>query len=182
MDTVPKPGGYGFTIAAALARPFSRGSIRLKSKDPFDYPLIDPKYLSDKRDVQNLISAARVWEKIMQTTPYKKLGIREDEQKFSFCSEYEFRSDAYWECYIRNLAIATYHQSCTCKMGPLDSPTSVVDTQLRVKDSSVFPNVTSGNTNIPTVMVAERVADFIRGIHSVADIRKRIESLNLVVD
>ncbi|WAR10835.1 DHGL-like protein [Mya arenaria] len=172
-EIVPEPGN-GFTIYILITKPLSRGSIKLRSKDAFDYPLIDPNYLSDTRDVKTLVGGVRIWEKILQTRPYQNMGLKEDEHKMSFCSQHEFRSNAYWECYIRHVAITTYHPTSTCKMDPENDPSTVVDTQLRVKgikglrvvDASIFPNITSGNTNIPTVMVAERAADFIRGVDS----------------
>ncbi|XP_052814177.1 glucose dehydrogenase [FAD, quinone]-like [Mya arenaria] len=188
-EIVPVPG-KGFTIYILITKPLSRGSIKLRSKDAFDYPLIDPNYLSDTRDVKTLVGGVRIWEKILQTRPYQDMGLKEDEHKMSFCSQHEFRSNAYWECYIRHVAVTAYHLTSTCKMGPENDPSTVVDTQLRVKgikglrvvDASIFPNITSGNTNIPTVMVAERAADFIRGVDSVEHIRKRIKSIKIVTD
>ncbi|WAR21890.1 SDH-like protein [Mya arenaria] len=83
--------------------------------------------------------------------------------------------DAYWECIVRHTAVTQYHPTSTCKMGPDDDKSAVVDLHLRVKgvgrlrvgDASVFPSVTSGNVNAPTMMIAEKAADFIRGVNTV---------------
>ena len=154
--------------------------IKLKSKDPFDYPSINPQYLSDPGDVNELIGSIRIWEKLMQTPTMKSLGVTLEEAKISFCSQHEFRTDAYWECFLRHVATTAFHPCCTVKMGAEDDPTAVLDPQLRVKgikglrlvDTSVFPNVTVGNTQAPTIMVAEKIADIIRGINSVKNVYK----------
>ena len=117
----------------------------------------------------------------------REIGAQIDQAQVSFCAERVFRSDEFWECYTRHLAVSAYHQSGTCKMGTENDKTAVVDPQLRVKgvnnlrvvDASIFPNVTAGNTNAPVVMVAEKIADIIRGTDSVKDIRDKLEKLNL---
>lgn len=172
----------GFNFIVSITNPKSRGTVRLKSSDPFDYPLIDPQYLTDKRDVENFIGGIRLWERFMQTKTMKELGVDMNQMKLSFCSQHKFRSDDYWECFVRHLAITVYHHSSTCKMGADEDETAVVDSKLRVKgikglrvvDASVFPTVTSGNINAPVIMVAEKAADMIRGIDSVKYIREKM--------
>ena len=171
----PTAEEHGFNTAVVTTHPKSTGTIQLKSADPFDYPILDPQYLTDKRDINEFIAGIRMWENFMGTPTMKNLGVNIDQSKMSFCSQHEFRSDAYWECYTRHLAVTVYHHSCTCKMGAMNDPTAVVDPKLRVKeikglrvvDASIFPNVISGNTNAATIMVAEKAADLIRGIDSV---------------
>ncbi|XP_052257319.1 glucose dehydrogenase [FAD, quinone]-like [Dreissena polymorpha] len=173
---------HGFTSAICLTRPFSRGQITLKSNDPFDHPTIDPKYLEDERDVNTLIGGIRVWEKLMETPEMKALGVDIDRMKMPFCSKHKFRSDEYWECLIRHIGISMYHHSGTCKMGPIEDHSTVVDPELRVKgiqglrvaDASVFPNVTSGNINAPVIMVGEKAADLIIGKDTVSEFRRNI--------
>ncbi|XP_060603875.1 glucose dehydrogenase [FAD, quinone]-like [Ruditapes philippinarum] len=172
----------GFNFIVSITNPKSRGTVRLKSSDPFDYPLIDPQYLTDKRDVENFIGGIRLWERFMQTKTMKELGVDMNQMKLSFCSQHKFRSDDYWECFVRHLAITVYHHSSTCKMGADEDETAVLDSKLRVKgikglrvvDASVFPTVTSGNINAPVIMVAEKAADMIRGIDSAKYIREKM--------
>lgn len=179
------PNEDGFMTAVITTHPKSTGTITLSSRDPFDYPLLDPQYLADQSDIQNFISAIRIWEKFIETPTMQGLGAKVDRMKLSFCSHHRFRSDAYWECVTRHLAVTVYHHSGTCKMGGKNDKTAVVDPDLRVKgikglrvvDASIFPNVTSGNTNAPVVMVAEKISDVIRGIDSVKEIRNRLKDI-----
>ena len=178
------PNEEGFTTFVSPTHQKSVGTIKLKSADPFDYPAIDPRYLTDKRDMEEFLGGIRIWEKMMETPAMKKLGVKIEQHKLSICSQHEFRSDAYWECYVRHLAVTVYHHCGTCKMGAASDPTSVVDPELRVKgikglrvvDASIFPMVTSGNINSPTIMVAEKASDIIRKIDSVKSFRENLPS------
>ena len=179
------PNEHGFMTVVSLTHPRSRGTITLKSSDPFDYPAIDPQYLTDKSDVSEFIAALRTWEKFIETPTMQQLGAKVEHGKISFCSQHKFQSDAYWECVTRHLALTVYHHSGTCKMGSANDPSSVVDPQLRVKgikglrvvDASVFPNVTAGNTNAPVIMVAEKISDMIRGKDTVKEFRNKLKDV-----
>ncbi|XP_045196226.2 L-sorbose 1-dehydrogenase-like [Mercenaria mercenaria] len=172
----------GFTLALINTHPKSRGTLRLRSKDPFDHPVLDPHYFQEQQDVDDFVSAIRIWEKYIETPTMKALGAEISHMKKSFCLQHEFRSDAYWECMLRHLALPGYHLSCTCKTGSHDDSTAVLDPTLRVKgmkglrvvDASAFPKITVGNTNTPTVMLAEKATDMIRGIDSVKHLRKNL--------
>lgn len=172
----------GFNFIVSVTHPKSRGTLRLRTSDPFDYPVLDPQYLTDKKDIEDFIGGIRLWERFLQTKTMKELGADINGMKMSFCSQHKFRSNDYWECFVRHLATTVYHHSCTCKMGADDDTTAVVDPKLKVKgitglrvvDASVFPSVTSGNTNAPTIMVAEKAADMILGIDSVKYIRQTL--------
>ena len=163
------PEQHGFSTFVAVTHPLSRGTVILKSKDPFDDPIIDPRYLENPRDIQQDLGGIRIWEKLMQTPTMQSLGVDINYMKKPFCSHHEFRSDAYWECYIRQTMFTQFHPTSTCRMGPLTEQTTVVGLDLKVKgvnglrvvDASIFPNITSGNTNAPTIMVAEKAVDFI---------------------
>ena len=178
------PNENGFMTAVSVTHPKSRGTIKLKSSGPFEYPLIDPGYLTEPEDVNKYIAGIRIWEKFIQTPTMKSLGAKVEDGKLSFCSKHEFRSDEYWECVTRHVAVTVYHPVGTCKMGAKDDPSAVVDPQLRVKgieglrvvDASIFPNITAGNTNAPTIMVAEKASDIIRGIDSVETIRNKLST------
>ncbi|XP_053398330.1 oxygen-dependent choline dehydrogenase 1-like [Mercenaria mercenaria] len=164
----------GFTLALINTHLKSRGTLRLLSKDPFDYSVLNPRYFQEQQDVDDFVAAIRIWEKYIETPTMKALGTEVSHMKKSFCLQHKLRSDAYWECMLRHLAITGYHLSCTCKMGAHDDSTAVLDPTLRVKgikglrvvDASAFPKVTVGNTNTPAVMLAEKAADMIRGIDS----------------
>ena len=172
----------GCTISVSHLDPRSVGKLRLRSTDPYEYPLIDPQYLTDRRDIDAVIRGVRIWEKYISTPTMQNLGANFDGVRLSFCRQHEFRSDAYWECFARHLATTVYHPSGTCKMGSVDDKTAVVDPQLRVKgvqnlrvaDASIMPNIVSGNTNAPVIMIGEKAADMIRGKDTVAHLRNRI--------
>lgn len=176
------PNDHGVCIFVALTHPRARGTIRLRSADPFDYPLIDPMYFSDRQDILDIIAGVRVWEQLMQTSAFNELGVDFNYMKMSFCAEHAFRSDSFWECIIRYLAFTQFHPTSSCKMGPVGDEDTVVDTDLRVKgitglrvvDASIFPNITSGNTNAPTIMIAEKAADIIRGKDTVKHLRRSL--------
>ncbi|XP_045165851.2 glucose dehydrogenase [FAD, quinone]-like [Mercenaria mercenaria] len=125
------PNEHGFCVFVALTHPRSRGSIRLKSSDPFDYPLINPNYVYDQKDINDLIGGIRIWEQLMETRAFKQLGVDFSHMKTMFCSLHPFRSDDYWECIIRYTAFTQFHPTSSCKMGP-DKNDTVVDPQLRV--------------------------------------------------
>ena len=164
------PNVEGFNMIMSVTHPKSKGTIKLRSSDPFDYPILDPQYLTDQRDVYDFIAGVRMWEKFIETPTMQSIGASVDQTKLSFCSQHIFRSDAYWECFVRHMAITIYHHSSTCKMGAESDPTAVVDPKLRVKgikrlrvvDASILPNVTSGNINAPVIMAAEKLSDMIR--------------------
>lgn len=173
---------HGFSTVICTIHPYSTGILKLRSTDPFDPPLIDPQYYTDQRDIDIMTGGIRIWEKMTETNTFKDLGVDINQLKYKFCSEFEFRSDEYWECVIRHMSSTEYHHACTCRMGGDNDPLAVVDLQLRVKgikglrvvDASVFHNITSGNTNAPTIMIAEKASDMIRGKDTVSKYRKNL--------
>ena len=180
----PETSVYGVMFHPIILHPKSRGSITLKSSNPLDYPAMDPRYLTAREDVDTMIRGVRLIERLIQTHAFSRIGTDFKYTKMAACSEHEFRSDAYWECFIRYNAVTVYHPTSTCKMGSSDDPSTVVDHELRVKgvkelrvvDASVMPNIVSGNTNAPTIMIAEKAADMIRNKDTVTDIRNYINS------
>jgi choline dehydrogenase-like flavoprotein len=157
--------GYGFSCHLCKLRPESRGVVRLASAHPLAAPEIDPRFLSDPRDLDTMIRGARVTRAILEAEPLAKYRHRE-----LFGAE-RARSDADWEAHIRARADTIYHPVGTCRMG-VDSM-AVVDPDLRVHgvpglrvvDASIMPRLVSGNTNAPTIMIAEKAADAIRAAH-----------------
>lgn len=154
--------GYGFSCHMCKLRPESRGTVRLASADPLAVPLIDPAFLSDPRDLDTMIRGARMTRAILEAAPLARYRHRE-----LFGTEHA-HSDADWAAHIRARADTIYHPVGTCKMGT--DPMAVVGPDLavhgvpglRVVDASIMPRLVSGNTNAPTIMIAEKAADAIR--------------------
>ncbi|KAK3102036.1 hypothetical protein FSP39_008285 [Pinctada imbricata] len=121
---------------------------------------------------------------IGNTESFKQLGIDLDDTHlhFSECTNYEKSTDDYFKCIVHHYAVKADHPTATCRMGKTDDPTSVVDSDLRVKgisnlriaDASVMRNIVTGNTNAPTIMIGEKAADLIRNVDSVKDIRQKL--------
>lgn len=161
--------GYGYSCHVCGLRPASRGTVTLASGDPMAAPAIDPNYLDNDSDLTTLIKGAKMSRDIMQTPPMAQFAHKE------LFGVRDGMSDADWEAIIRNRADTIYHPVGTCKMG--SDAMAVVDPQLRVHgmqglrvvDASVMPTVTSGNTNAPTIMIAERAADFIKADFTTAE-------------
>ena len=153
--------GYGYSCHVCVLRPRSRGTVALSSADPMAAPLIDPAFLTEDEDMATLKRGAKLTRDIMMAPALDKWRGKELYTR-------DGMSDAEWENQIRTRADTVYHPVGTCKMGTDDM--AVVDPQLRVRgleglrvaDASVMPSVIGGNTNAPTIMIAERAADFIK--------------------
>lgn len=154
--------GHGFSCHVCNLRPKSRGRVFLRSADPMAEPAIDPKYLSDHDDLDLTIRGAKITRDIMEAPALARyrqselFGIHDD------------MNDEEWARHIRARADTIYHPVGTCKMGVDDM--AVVDSELKVRgleglrvvDASVMPTLIGGNTNAPTIMIAEKIADVIK--------------------
>ncbi|KAL7630755.1 UNVERIFIED_CONTAM: hypothetical protein RMT77_019032 [Armadillidium vulgare] len=157
-------------LSPILLRPKSRGSITLRSTDPFDQPNIDPNYFADPEDLEFFVRATRFCLEILETNAMKAIGAKFFDRPLPDCKYLPMGSDDYWRCYARYITSTTFHSAGTCKMAPDSDPMSVVDNKLRVRkvrglrvaDTSIMPLITSANTNAPAIMIGERAADFIK--------------------
>ncbi len=154
--------GHGYSAHVCLLQPKSRGSVTLASRDPMALPLVDPNFLADPDDMARMVRGFKRTREILMQPALAKFGAKE------LAASASARSDAEIEQFIRQYADTIYHPVGTCRMGP--GPMDVVDAELRVHglaglrvvDASIMPRIVSGNTNAPTVMIAEKAVDLLR--------------------
>jgi choline dehydrogenase len=152
----------GMTVAVCPVRPDSRGTIMARSTDPATAPVITPNYLSDPNDARVLIAGIRFTRDIFAAPAIAALSAAET------LPGVDRRSDDELLDYARRFGTTIYHPVGTCRMG--EGPSAVVDTRLRVHgigglrviDASVMPTLTTGNTNAPTIMIAEKGSAMIK--------------------
>jgi len=148
-----------FTASVCNIRPTSRGSVRITSNDPRAHPAIAPNYLATEEDRKVAVEAIRLTRRIVNESAALKPHAPEE-----FMPGPQFQSEAELVQAAGQIGTTIFHPVGTCKMGRADDATAVVDTQLRVRgieglrviDASVMPTITSGNTNAPVMMIAER--------------------------
>jgi choline dehydrogenase len=160
-----KPPGYGYTMHACFLHPRSRGRLRLHSADPAQPIAIHAGYLSDSEghDLKRMIAAARASRQILDQPAFNAYRGK------PVFPERALHTDAEYADFIRRKAETIYHPVGTCRMGKDDR--AVVDSELRVRgvqglrivDASVMPTLPGGNTNAPTIMIAERASALILG-------------------
>jgi choline dehydrogenase-like flavoprotein len=154
--------GHGYSCHVCLLRPKSRGSVTLATRDPFAAPDIDPGVLAERDDVDRLVVGFKEMRRILAQPALARHGARE------LRASAEAQSDAEIEAFVRAHADTIYHPVGSCRMG--SGPLDVVDAELRVHgverlrvvDASIMPTIVSGNTNAPTIMIAEKAASMIQ--------------------
>lgn len=156
-----KVKGHGFSCHACVLRPHSKGSVRLNSTDTEAAPRIDPNFLDDDRDIAVLRKGVRNMQRIMESPP---LTDFEPTDRHPI----DMSDDGALDALIRERADTVYHPVGTCRMGGDEE--AVVDSRLKfrgleglyIADASIMPEIVSGNTNAPSIMIGERAADFIK--------------------
>ena len=157
----------GFTILPTLLKPKSRGYLKLKSKNPFEHPIIQPNFLKEDVDKKVLIESGKLAIEVLKANAF-------DNYRKALIAPADNCSDETLFHHIQKIVETVYHPVGTCKMG--NDEMAVVDENLRVRgvdglrvvDASIMPTITSGNTNAPVNMIAEKGADLILGENSVA--------------
>lgn len=155
--------GHGYTLHVTLMRPKSRGSLTLQSAKPTDAPRIDPAYFQHPDDMDTMVRATQMGFDILQAPalqPYRGTMLYPLERG----NPEQIRQ------FLRDHSDTEYHPVGTCKMGPASDPTAVVDAELRVHgiqglrvvDASIMPDLVTGNTNAPTIMIAEKAVQLLR--------------------
>jgi choline dehydrogenase len=160
------PSEHGFGIHVCQLRPYSTGTVSLSSDDPMAPAKIDPNYLAEAEDMRVMVKGIKMIRKLMNQPAIKDYV----EKSKAPWDTIEFDDDAAIEAAIRDHAETIYHPVGTCAMGPANNKTSVVDPELkvigieglRVVDASVMPRLIGGNTNAPTIMIAEKCADMMK--------------------
>ena len=155
----------GMTLGFYQLRPKSAGTIRLRSANPFDFPLVQPNYMADAEDRKVVVAALRLARKMLHGKALSPYLDRDEFPPAQAVTDHDLIE------FARHRGGTAWHLMGTCRMGPVSDPTSVVDSTLRViglqglriADASIMPTMPSGNTQIPTMMIAEKAADMILG-------------------
>nr|XP_032517859.1 glucose dehydrogenase [FAD, quinone]-like [Danaus plexippus plexippus] len=148
-------------VSPVVLKPKSRGWVKLASSDPFEQPAIIPNYLSDKRDVEEMVRAIKLLEQVVETPAFKNFNASILKLHISECPAFD--EEGYWECYSRHMTHSVQHAVGTAALG------QVVDERLRVKgvknlriaDASVLPHLPRGNTAAAIIAIGERLSDFL---------------------
>jgi len=157
--------GHGYQVHAGVNKVSSRGSIKIKSSDPLAKPTIIFNYMETEQDRQDWRDCIRLTREILSQPALDEFNAGEASPGIDVSSDEEI------DAWVRANVESAYHPSCSCKMGSVDDPMTVVNNagqlvgidKLRVIDSSVFPTIPNGNLNGPTIMLAEKMADSVLG-------------------
>ena len=157
--------GHGFQLHTGPMRSKSRGWVRIKGSDPLEKPEIKFNYMCHPDDWLDFRKCIKITRNILKQPSFKKFCGEEIQPGKNKTSNYEI------DQFIKEKAESAYHPCGTMKMGSKNDPMAVVDPEckvigvenLRVVDSSIFPRITNGNTNAPSIMVGEKASDIILG-------------------
>lgn len=154
---------YGFTVTTVVIKPKSRGTVRLRSANPDDMPLVSPNLLKDPDDMRTMIEGQKFFLEAIHTNPlasrFKRIAVPDPANT----------GDETLRAHCKRFVKTNYHPSGTCRMGPAGDPMAVLDSRLRVIgieglrvcDLSAMPNINAGNTNAPAMMLGSRCAELV---------------------
>ena len=166
----------GATLMANLVAPMSRGCMRLRSADPRDPPIVDPGWLTCRKDITMLVAGVRFLLKLTRTSPFAEKVLR------VVSPDPEGQTDEQLEQYIRQVTGTNWHPVGSCRMGADDDPMAVLDPELRVRgveglrvfDGSMMPGIISANTNAPIMAIADRGVSLMMGTSSLRKPKMRL--------
>ncbi|XP_014203780.1 glucose dehydrogenase [FAD, quinone]-like [Copidosoma floridanum] len=156
-------------VGTTLLHPKTEAQLKLRSTSPEDQIEIHATYLDNQEDIDQMLEGLDIARDLLKTKPFKDLDAKLHRFNIADCAAYPTDSREYWECNMRHTTATVYHPTGSCKMGP-NRKDSVVDIKLkvhgveglRVIDASIMPEITSGNTHAPVLMIAEKGADMIK--------------------
>ena len=157
------------TLLATINRPKSRGSVKLRSADYKEDPLITLNYLKHPEDLKMMVEGYKFIKGLEKTKNFQEYGLKRLHFPSEICDKFDLNSEEYTECYVKSFTVTVYHPASTCKMGPDSDENAVVDNRLKVKgikslrviDASIMPLIVGANTNAPCIMIGEKGADMI---------------------
>ncbi|WP_417329898.1 GMC family oxidoreductase, partial [Halomonas cupida] len=155
--------GYGMTVTTVVVKPRSRGSVRLRSSDPADMPLVSPNLLQDQADMDDMVAGQRFFLEAFQQGPLKERMREVVLPRAANPMDEELRA------HCRRHVKTNYHPASTARMGADGDPMAVLDSRMRVRgikglrvcDMSAVPNINAGNTNAPAMMLGSRCAELV---------------------
>jgi choline dehydrogenase len=157
---------FGATLVANLVAPESRGSLRLRSSNPRDLPVVDSGWLTSPNDIRTLSAGLRYLRRVTETAPFSQMVSR-----LAAPAPALFADDEMLASYVRSVTGTNWHPVGSCRMGPKSDPAAVLDPSLRVRgvedlrvfDASMMPRIISANTNAPVMAIADRGVDIMMG-------------------